>query len=246
MSLGSYQSRRISLGRRTSRQTPSQTAGQAIGQKVRSRRERDFNYICNGRQRLGFGLGLGLGWGLELGCEIRIMAYVAGALAIIYINTITTQRHCTCIIVCSRCRSRSKPRDRAPRRRQASSLLQSQLELKLELELELQLQLQLPAVCLVCILIYWNHVSESILIQIHFRSRCLDTRTSCTAGLHSLNFCHICILGLGTCCGTDGSHITQHTLPAIATNWPSQWQWAVFDESPPNSFARESHAQRSY
>lgn len=30
--------------------------------------------------------------------------------------------------------------------------------------------------CHVCILIYWNHVSESILIQIHFRSRFPDTK----------------------------------------------------------------------
>lgn len=174
MSLGSYQSRRISLfglrnkqtNTQTDRQRDKHTDSRTDGQKVRSRREILITtaIVCGGLWTRCVCTGSGSG---------------SGALAIIYINTITTQRHCTCIIVCC-VFAMSIAKERSPDReggRSRQRVLQTATGIvscsRTRSWVLCALSLSLSG--LVCILIYWNHVSESILIQIHFRSQRCDT-----------------------------------------------------------------------
>lgn len=133
--------------------TDRQTEGQRDGGTESEKPQRDFNYNCNSLGRIVDAV---LRWQLFTltRSQLRDTAHAS-----------------SCAVQCDvdrRERSPDEDRDteralqtatgivsRRRRRRTRSWVLSSGL---------------------VCILIYWNHVSESILIQIHFRSQRCDTR----------------------------------------------------------------------
>lgn len=141
------------LGCATSRQTHRQADRQTDGGTESEKPQRDFNYNCNSLGRIVDAV---LRWQLFTltRSQLRDTAHAS-----------------SCAVQCDvdrRERSPDEERDtkralqtatgivsRRRRRRTRSWVLSSGL---------------------VCILIYWNHVSESILIQIHFRSQRCDTR----------------------------------------------------------------------
>lgn len=174
MSLGSYQSRRISLSlpglrnkqtnTQTDRQRDREMEEQTDGGTESEKPQRDFNYNCNSLGRIVDAV---LRWQLFTltRSQLRDTAHAS-----------------SCAVQCDvdrRERSPDEERDteralqtatgivsrrRRRRRRTRSWVLSSGL---------------------VCILIYWNHVSESILIQIHFRSQRCDTRVRVRAPIAS-------------------------------------------------------------
>lgn len=136
------------LGCATSRQTHRQADRQTDGGTESEKPQRDFNYNCNSLGRIVDAV---LRWQLFTltRSQLRDTAHAS-----------------SCAVQCDvdrRERSPDTERDTERALQTATGIVSRTRSWVLSSGL-------------VCILIYWNHVSESILIQIHFRSQRCDTR----------------------------------------------------------------------